>query len=371
MLASRQSWRQWWRNRLRPRRRAIPTRAGLFVLAAPLPLGVAAVSASNNLLFMLLAVALGAVVLSGILSERNIDGVQAHLRPIAPAYVDEPCRLEVRYERSSKHREAAFALQLRELAPGVWKPWGQRPEAPQIVDAFLPVLDAGAGRTTCLRVFAQRGRTSIPTCELITRFPFGLLNKAKDVHVQLHVLVRARRVPVPEEIEDPRSAAGEGERAEARGLGTEIYGLRERQDWDEAFRVHALRSMALGRDVVLETAQVQRPTAWLGVAITPQAEPVALERTLEIAAAALSAWDVRGFAVGLATPDIAYAPGELSVDGLLDVIADLSPAAFERVDARHQPGLWLIPDGAHGPRTPGVLAMHVNAQGQLRQAGQS
>lgn len=364
MEATRATWQARLRRRMRPRRRAIPTRAGLFVLAAPLPLGIAAVSASNNLLFMLLAVALGAIVLSGILSERNINGVSVQIRPIAPAYVDEPCRLEVGYRRTGTS-DSAFALQVRELAAGVWRPWGTRPAAPQIVEAFLPVLDGGSARTTCHRIFTQRGPAQVPTCELITRFPFGLLNKACDLQVNLRVLVRPRRVPVPKELADPRQSAGEGEQADARGLGTEIYGLRERQDWDEAIRVHALRSLTLGRDVVLETAQVQRPTAWLGVAATPSAQPEAVERALELAAATLSAWHTLGYALGLALPDAIYPPGELSLDGLLDVLAAAHAKDYLPVDGRRQPGLWLVPEGAAAPLA-NAFAMQVNAQGQLR-----
>ena len=45
---------------MHPPRRAIPTRAGLFALGAPIVLGVAAVNASNNLLFILLG---GAVMI--------------------------------------------------------------------------------------------------------------------------------------------------------------------------------------------------------------------------------------------------------------------------------------------------------------------
>ena len=149
-------WRARLRARFRPPRRAIPTRAGLFVLGSPLVLGIAAVSASNNLLFMLLAASLGTVVLSGILSERNIRGVKARLRSVGAAYAGEPARLEVTYERPVEDGPS-FGLRVRELAPGVWKPWGERPQAPDIVDAFLPVLDGGRGRATCLRRFDARG----------------------------------------------------------------------------------------------------------------------------------------------------------------------------------------------------------------------
>src|SRR5688500_10591939 len=46
-------------ERFRPPRRLIPTRAGMFTLGAPLILGIAAINAGNNLLFLLLGASLG------------------------------------------------------------------------------------------------------------------------------------------------------------------------------------------------------------------------------------------------------------------------------------------------------------------------
>lgn len=358
------TWRERLRRRLRPPRRAIPTRAGIFVLGAPIVLGIAAISASNNLLFMLLAASLGAIVLSGVLSEGNIRGVKASLHAVAPAYAGEPARLEARFKRPAG-RGAAFGLQLREAAPGVWKPFGRRPASPEIVDAFLPILDDGAGRAPCERVFARRGRARVDLCELITRFPFGLLHKATDAQVGLEVLVRPRRVPVPRVLEDPRSSAGEGDQAERRGAGIEIHGLRERQDFDEVRRVHALRSLALGRDVVLETTEPERPSAWLGVAATPSADPEAVERCFEYAAAVLRAWDERGFMVGLALPEQRFLPGEVSVEGLLDRIAAARRADYSVISGRRWPGLWLVPSGARAP-TPDANVVEVDARGGVQ-----
>ncbi len=353
--------------RVRKHRRAIPTRAGLFVLFSPLALGMAAVSASNNLLFLLLAVALGSIVLSGMLSEANIKGVKVSLQAVSAAYVGEPCHLEVRYRRPPK-LAPAFGLRVRELKRGRYRVWGARPAAPDIVDAFLPVLDKGSARVTCRRRFTTRGLAQLSRCELTTRFPFGLLNKARDVAVHLDVVVRPRRIAVPSVLEDPHQNLGEGDRSNRRGLGTEIYGLRERQEWDEAHRVHALRSMALGRDVVLETSQVERPTAWLGVAATVSAEPEALERALEVASAALVAWQAQGFAVGLALPGLVHPPGDVNVEGLLDALAAVEPQEFSTEHAKNLPSLWLVPTGA---RVPGAerRVISVDAQDGLGPEG--
>lgn len=58
----------------------------------------------------------------------------------------------------------------------------------------------------------------------------------------------------------------------------------------QSHRVHALRSLsAAGRDVVVETAGIERPIAWLGIANVEGANLEAFERTLEVAQALLTA----------------------------------------------------------------------------------
>lgn len=326
-----------------PPRRAIPTRAGLFVLGSPLVLGVAAVSATNNLLFMLLSAAMVTVVVSGVLSERNMRGVEVRIRPLQPVYVAEPAPLDVRFWRPADAAgQPAYGLIVRESPQGIWPPWRRKHlVSPTILDAQLSVLDGREGRVVGRRTFAERGRAQLGPCELVTTYPFALLNKARDISVALEVLVRPRRVPCPPELDDPRGLQVDGDTRDRKGIGLEVYGLRERQTWDSVHRIHALRSLALGKEVVLETAGAEQPSAWLGVAPTG-ADPVAWERALEVAQAVLLAWDRRGYAAGLTVGDTVLAPGRASLEALLDALARAEPGS---APVRPGPGLWLVPAG--------------------------
>ena len=343
-----------------PPRRAIPTRAGLFVLGSPLVLGVAAVSATNNLLFMLLAAAMVTVVVSGVLSERNMRGVRVQLRPMEPAYADEPAALEVVFSRPAGPASdaPAYGLIVRESPQGIWPPW--RPKSlvsPAILDAQLAVLEGRRGRVTGHRRFAERGAGRIGACELVTTYPFALLNKARDLNVALELWVRPRRVPCPPLLADPRGLRIDGDAEDKRGLGLEVYGLRERQEWDAVHRVHALRSLALGREVVLELAGAERPAAWLGVAGGPRGE--AWERTLEIAQAVLVAWERAGFAPGLTVGAERMPPATSSLEGLLDALARAEPMP-PNPDG---PALWLVPDGGAAPA--GARTVTVGRNGEV------
>jgi uncharacterized protein (DUF58 family) len=349
-----------------PPRRAIPTRAGLFALGAPIVLGVAAVNAGNNLLFILLGATLGAIVLSGVLSERNIRRVKVDVRPLAPPYAGEPARLLVTFSREpAPNDELAYALRVVEGtgrplidAMSMKKfPLGER------LDVTLPLLDGRTGSKLGVRVFPKRGAASLGPCELKTRYPFGLLEKARDIDVNVDVLVRPRRITVPPELADPRGLARDGEQSSRRGLGLEVYGLREREDRDSLHRIHALRSLTLGKDVVIETAGVERPIAMLGIASAGAADPVAFERALEVACAVLEEWDARGYAVGLATGQQVFEPASVSVASLLDAIAKLELGPSTATLPRDST-LWIVPAGALRPDATATCAI-VAADGRV------
>lgn len=343
----------------RPPRRAIPTVPGIFALIAPTFLGLAAVTATNNLLFLLLGATLGAVVLSGILSERNLRPIQIRVAPLGPIYAGAMTRLEVRFHRE-KAPAPAFDLRFREIPGGNFWPWA-RVAPGEALNVHLPVLEERSDRRIGERRFERRGLTALHEAELATRFPFGLLIKSKDVDADLQVLVRPRRVERPAELVRPPGVSGLGEAAVNRGLGLDVFGLREREERDPEHRVHALRSLALGRPVVLEMTGMERPRAELGVVTSPEADPEALERALEYAQATLRGWIDEGFAVGLTTHSASFAPGEAGLDTLLDHLARLSPEPAPTFERR--PSSWLVPMGASAPT--GVSTFGVGVDGRL------
>ncbi len=336
-----------WFRLPRPPRRAIPTGPGWFALIAPTFLGVAAVTATNNLLFLLLGATLGTVVLSGILSERAIRDIEVRVRALGPVYAGRPVRLEVRFCRPAPG-PPRFDLRFRESGSMF-----RRVRPPDVLVAAISVLEGQHDAVLAPRTFPARGKVRLGRCEVATRYPFGLLTKAKDVDPGLVLLVRPRWVEPPRALESPPTDAGDTETAKRRGLGFDVYGLRERAEHDPIHRVHALRSLALGRAVVLEMDGTDRPVAELGVMSTPDADPEALERALELAQALLTAWSGRGYAVGLTTTRECFEPG--SLDRMLDHLAALDPAPLGLTARR--PGLWLVPAGAPLPPSGRVLAV--------------
>lgn len=349
-----------WRGRLaswpRPRHRALPTRAGLFLLGSPMVLGLAAVSSANNLLFMMLGAVLATIVLSGMMSEANLRGLSVKARTAGPIYAAEPASIEVSVHAGPGWRgrlgpAVRHVLRFREVTHNRLIPW--QATAPFALDVVLPRMEGEQGKVIGRRTFPRRGLDRLLPGELSTEYPFGLLHKVDDAEPELSVLVRPKRIPVPAALAEPAGRVSEGELSARRGAGLELYGLREREDRDAIERVHALRSLALGKEVVLETSGVEKPRALLGIANGQGADAEAFERTLELAQAIIVEWDRRGFAVGLATLRALIEPGELSVEGMLDRLAALT---LEVPGTLRQPGaLWLVPSGASAPGGATVL----------------
>lgn len=346
--------------RFRPPRRVLPTRAGAITLITPLILGIAAINASNNLLFVLVGACLGMITLSGIISEQLMRAVRVEVTAVGAVRALEVARIAVRF-LPRRSGAPLFDLRVRERLARRDR---RRIPADQILDARLAIAEGGEATLLAERVFPRRGRARLRPLELLSRYPFGLLTKACDLDVTLDVIVRPRAVDVPAHLADPRGLVAEGRAAARRGLGDDFYSLREREDRDLDARVHALRSLRLGHEVVVETEATARPVAWVGVALARGASPEAIERSLELAQATLEAWERQGWAVGVLVGDRAFGPDGSGLAAMLDALALAEPASGALVlDER---AVWLVPDGADVSVRGAPACFGVTATGELR-----
>jgi uncharacterized protein (DUF58 family) len=348
-------------RRWRPPRRIFPTRAGWVILGAPFVLGVAAINAGNNLLFLLLGACLGAIVISGLMSERALNGIRVDLKTIGRIRAGERTRvwLHVQRELFEPGDNPSFGLMVREQR--------NRSEAKNgnFLSAIIPRIEGASGSVLTFRTFAKRGKISLRPLELSTIYPFGLLRKSKDIDFEKSLIVRPRVVPVPEMLQIPAGRTREEGLANARGLGTELYGLREKNVYDPQNRVHARRSLALGRTVVVEMQAQERPQAWIGIVNSPQSNPEAFERTLELASETMVEWSQQGYAVGICIGKKVYSPQSYGLEMLLDEIAllQVEPDAIEPHDL-NTTALWLLPKGT-APLTDSHRCCRVDANGSV------
>ncbi len=352
--------RAWSARRTRPPpRRAIPTRAGLFTLLAPMVLGVAGVTAGNNLLFLLLGATLRTMVLSGILSEAAVLGISLVVTAPRAPEAGTSCRLRLEWRRPPD-LPAAYALFFdeRKKGPLSLETFARAPDG--LLRSDLPLLESSRGISYGLRHFERRGRAELHRCEVWTTYPFALLRKIRDVDVRCDVWVRPHRVELPDILRAGRAKALHGEAAHARGQGVEPYGLREWTEFDPRLRIHALRSARLGSEVVLDMADEQRPVAWVAINNSEGAEDEALERACELAAAYLRDREAKGYRAGIVS--VGSAPLNEDLDACLDHLARIRP----------MPGKLELPAGCialcpSGTSVlEGVRALSVDAEGRVQ-----
>ncbi len=268
-------------------------------------MGFAALNTGNNLLYLVLALMLSFLVLSGILSESALRGIRIERRLPRELYAAAPNRIVLRVSNRLE-RIASFAISLED---------------------HLAVAEAGdaaatpIGRAFALRVGpgetrersyhfepSTRGPHAFDRVRVSTRFPFGLFVKSVDLPLVDEALVYPPRRPVRVEIE---AAAVRRESAEAAGRiarGDEVTGLREYAPGDGPGRVHWRRSLRAGRWLVGEREGEAAGEREIELRTTTAMSEAAFEEAVARAASEIQCHLEAGFRVGLRSANERFAP---------------------------------------------------------------
>jgi uncharacterized protein (DUF58 family) len=230
--------------RFAPSRTLRPTREGWWCLLAAVGVGFAAVTTANNLLYLLEAMLLGLVVVSGLLSEMSMRGLRLALRVPDEVFAGRPALFAV-HVVNGKHRLPSYSLALS--APGHGE-----------IVRYLPRLRAGEERLIAWETtFPSRGRERLPALRVTTRFPFGLFAKGAPVMVDAEIVVYPALRPVPADLW--RRARGTIFASPHRaGRGHGLRNLREYRSGDDPRLIHwrlsAKRRVLVVRELEEETA---------------------------------------------------------------------------------------------------------------------
>jgi uncharacterized protein (DUF58 family) len=277
------TFREKLRGWMRPPRRLKITPAGRAYLVVTLGVGVGALNTGNNLLYLALGLLLSLVVVSGVLSERVMQGLRVRRLGTAGAYAGEPFAWRWALSREGGW---AFALTLREVGGGI--------QAEGNVVALPP------GEETVVRgeaSAARRGPVQLTAVEISTPWPFGLFIKSRELDLQDELLVYPRRV-APGAVQDPGApgATGDGGRARRGDGAGDLAELRELQAGEDARRVHWLKSATAGKWVRALREHEERRSYRLRV---PALEGEPLDRACEQLAARAARLLELGHEVGL------------------------------------------------------------------------
>jgi uncharacterized protein (DUF58 family) len=213
-----------WLRRVFPRR-VRPTRDGWWCLFATLGLGVAALNTGNNLVYLLFAMLLAFILVSGILSELALRRLRLTLVPPGEVYAGRPALFGATLD-NGKRWLASYAIGVEVSGPS-----GRR---------VLTVARLGAGEERALAweaTLPRRGRQPLPALRLQTRFPFGLAVKSEPAGVGGDVVVFPALRPVSgARLRDAGGAGGSATRR--RGRGHDLYSLRAYRAGDDPRLIH-------------------------------------------------------------------------------------------------------------------------------------
>jgi uncharacterized protein (DUF58 family) len=223
------------------------TRAGWIYIAGTLLVALAALNTGNNLLFLILACLISIILMSGLLSSICLSGVELHLEMPEHIFAGQPERA-IAELRNEKLTMPSFSLMVEAVPPKN----ADAATAMLQTKVYFPYLPRqGSLRQGVPVTFPRRGVYRQDTFRIVTRFPFGFLQKARRLEMKKEVLV----YPSVETVADFQEifAGIEGAlESMAKGRGQDLYALRDYVPNDSVRHVHWKASARLGSLMVRE-----------------------------------------------------------------------------------------------------------------------
>jgi len=222
------------------------TRAGWFYIVGIILISLAALNTGNNLLFLILASLIAIILMSGILSSITLSGVAMRLQLPEHIFAGQPIRASIELE-NEKLTLPSFSLRV-EAVTAKNSPAAALLEKP----VYFPYLPKrGRVHQTVPISFPARGVYRQDAFRIVTRFPFGFLQKAHRLELRTEALVYPSVEPTREFVEILPGLQGAMESL-VKGRGQDLYALRDYMPTDSARHVHWKASARLGSLMVRE-----------------------------------------------------------------------------------------------------------------------
>lgn len=245
------------------------TRAGIVYVVIVVVIGVAALNTGNNLLYIIVAAMLAAILCSGVASALVLRGLELDVRVPQHVFAGRPAMARI-VLRNRRRWLASFSISVvAARRGGVTKKWrwqattfafphGRSPEKqwlrlpdrqlrlvtvspaqPEIFQgpAYFPYLPARGQLVADVKLcFERRGRYQQESFGLATRFPFAFLVKTRRVPLIREIVVYPSVEPADEFFEVLPLINGEIESWQ-QGRGSDLYRIREYTQEDSARHV--------------------------------------------------------------------------------------------------------------------------------------
>jgi uncharacterized protein (DUF58 family) len=245
------------------------TRVGIIYVITVLLIGIAALNTGNNLLYVIVAAMLAAILVSGVASAVVLRELEVEVSLPEQVFAGQPAagRIAVRNRRRWLPSFSISVIPLnRNRSSAHWRwvpttfgfPPGQpparqwvrlpdrqlrrvsdstRPQGIFTEAAYFPYIPPGAELAAEMELcFPRRGRYQQDSFGLATRFPFAFLTKTRRVPLAREILVYPRIGSTDEFSAVLSVITGEFETF-ARGRGDDLYSIREYLPEDSARHV--------------------------------------------------------------------------------------------------------------------------------------
>lgn len=311
------------------------TKVGLWYVVFALVVAVAATNTGNNALFMVLAVMLAMLVVSGVVSHRNVRLLDIELEPAGEVFAKRPFALGLRLRNRGRFT-SRFLVQIAVRAP---RRRGRRASdlesGPPLLVAQLPPLAESRGQLEVL--LRRRGRHPLGDAHVTSIFPLGFFRKGLRFPLTREVLVYPELFTAGSlEVDaDPRGGVEPARRA---GWGHELHALRAFRPGDDPRAIHWKQTARTGELVAMEreVEENRRLTVVFDNGVGKPADEAASERferlVSEVATTAVDHLE-RGFEVELLTRGVQLAAAggrrqRLAILEELALIEPVEPAAW-------------------------------------------
>lgn len=307
------------------KRRVVPegiriTKVGLWFVLLTVVVAVAATNTGNNSLYMVLALMLAALVVSGVTSRHNVRGLGVELREPAEVYARRPFR--VPFQVANRGWLLPRWVLLVTL---------ERHGQPRLV----PYLERGGEARGDLELMVtRRGLHRYPHLHVGSLFPFGFFRKGARYRVDLEVLAYPELFDASSRPTEDAGRHGEGESRRS-AWGHDLHSLRAFRHGDDPRGIHWKQTARTGELVYMEreAEQGRRLSILFENGVGPLAEDRAERFETLVSEAATAAVEhlAKGFEVELVTRDrrLPFRGGAPQRRTILEALALVEPVAPE------------------------------------------
>ncbi len=225
------------------------TREGWIYIAIIVLVAMAAINTGNNLLFLVLACLIASILMSGILSSITLIGVDMRLNLPEHIFAGQIVRAAVELQ-NEKLTLPSFSLRVE----GVKKKGAPAAALLETLVYFPYLPQRASARQSVPILFSQRGVYRQEAFRIVTRFPFGFLQKARRIDLATEALVYPSVEATAEFLEVLPGIQGAVESL-SKGRGQDLYALRDYLPNDSARHVHWKASARTGVLMVREFAR--------------------------------------------------------------------------------------------------------------------